>query len=244
MNDFWKAIGLSLRDMFRPQMLAILLLPALIAIIIWGAVGYLFWKPIMLWAETEGIRVLFLDRVPESIFQWFHLNPESIAMALSGMMLLAIMLPLIVISALVVTSVVATPVVLRFIAKKYYPDVKRSGAETLVSGVINVVKSILLYIFLWIITIPLWLVPGFQFLLPILLNTWLNYKVFSYDAMIEHATQEERKDIQKKSRDYLLLLGLVASLMLFPPFFIIAPVFSALIFCHYSLMKIKAARSR
>lgn len=243
MGDFWKAIGLSLRDLFRPQVLAILLLPAFAAILVWGTIAYLFWKPIMLWAETDGIRVLFLDRVPETIFQWFHLNPESIAMALSGMMLLVVMVPLIVISALVITSVIATPVVLRFVSQKYYSNVQRLGSESLIQSVLNGLRAIALYIFLWIVTIPLWIVPGFQFLLPILLNTWLNYRVFSYDAMIEHATADERKSIQKKSRDTFLLLGLVSSLMLFPPFFIIAPVFSALIFSHYSLMKIQNIRT-
>lgn len=242
MKDFWKALKLSLRDMFRPQMLAILLVPALLAVVIWATIGFLFWKPLMIWAETDGIRLLFLDRLPETIFQWLHLNPESIAMTLSGLMLLALVVPLIVISALVITSVVATPIVLRFVSKKYYGDVERRGHDSLTESVFNGVKAIALYGVLWLITIPLWLIPGIQFFLPILLNTWLNYRVFSYDSMAEHATKEERRALQKKYRDSYLLLGLVSSLLLFPPFFIISPVFSALIFCHYSLLKLQSNR--
>lgn len=242
MKDFWKALRLSLRDMIRPQMLAILLVPAMLAIVIWATIGYLFWKPLMIWAETDGIRLLFLDRLPATIFQWLHLNPESIAMTLSGLMLLALVVPLVVISALVISSVIATPVVLRFVSKRYYADVQRLGNDSLAESLLNGVKAIGLYGVLWLLTIPLWLIPGVQFFLPILLNTWLNYRVFSYDAMAEHATKEERRAIQKKYRDSYLLLGLVASLLLFPPFFIIAPVFSALIFCHYSLLKLQSNR--
>jgi hypothetical protein len=190
------------------------------------------------------VQVFFLDKIPAAILGFFGLNPESIALALSSILVVAIVLPLIVITALVVTSLIATPLTVQFVAQNFYPTVQKKGTLSLKRSLWITGKAVVVYLLLWFLTIPLWFIPGVNFLIPILLNSYLNLKMFSLDTLSSLATEEEMQQILKENQDGYWGLALVASLFLFPPLFIIAPIYSALIFSHYGLAKLSLIRER
>jgi CysZ protein len=53
-----------------------------------------------------------------------------------------------------------------------------------------------------VVTIPLWLIPGFSLLMPLLLMGWLNRRTFAYDALVHacHGRANGRKLRQARKR--------------------------------------------
>ena len=63
------------------------------------------------------------------------------------------------------------------------------------------------------------------------------------DAIVEHATPEERKRLIARHGGGFWTLGLICALLnLLPPAWIVLPVFSALVCAHYGLDALQRAR--
>ena len=118
-----------------------------------------------------------------------------------------------------------------------------------------------------VLSIPLWLVPPLILILPPLIWGWLTYRVMSYDALVDHASSEERRQIFKQHRGSLLAIGIVSGYLGAAPsiiwasgamFVALAPVlvpvaiwiytlvfaFSSLWFAHYTLEALDQLRKK
>jgi hypothetical protein len=117
-----------------------------------------------------------------------------------------------------------------------------------------------------VVSIPLWLVPPLILLLPPLIWGWLTYRVMTFDALAEHASREERRQIFRQHRMWLLAMGVVTGYLGAAPsivwasgalfaaaFVLLVPVaiwiytlvfaFSALWFAHYCLAALEKLRA-
>ena len=71
----------------------------------------------------------------------------------------------------------------------------------------------MVFIVLWVITLPLNLVPPLAFIVQPLLWGWLTYRVMAYDALADHATGRERMEIMRIHRWPFLMIGAIAGAM-------------------------------
>jgi uncharacterized protein involved in cysteine biosynthesis len=100
-----------------------------------------------------------------------------------------------------------------------------------------------LFVVGWIITIPLWLIPGFSLLMPLLLMGWLNRRTFAYDALSMHATAGEWQAIRQGQKTPLFMLGLTMALLAHVPVIgLLVPALAALSFVHYGLEALRRSR--
>jgi hypothetical protein len=118
-----------------------------------------------------------------------------------------------------------------------------------------------------LVSIPLWLIPPLILILPPLIWGWLTYRVMSYDALVEHASSEERRQIFKEHRVPLLGIGVLSGYLGAAPsliwasgamFVAMAPIlvpvaiwiytlvfaFSSLWFAHYTLAALEQLRKK
>ena len=118
-----------------------------------------------------------------------------------------------------------------------------------------------------VLTLPLWLIPPLVLVLPPLIWGWLTYRVMSFDALVDHASAEERRTILRQHRWPLLLIGVIcgylgaapgivwASMALFAVLFVLLVplaiwiytfvfVFSSLWFAHYALDALQRLRDQ
>ena len=58
-----------------------------------------------------------------------------------------------------------------------------------------------------VISLPLWVVPPLMFIVPPIIWGWLSYRVMVFDALVSHASRDERIAIGSKHRLPLLLIG-------------------------------------
>jgi hypothetical protein len=127
-------------------------------------------------------------------------------------------------------------------------------------------SSTLLAFMALLISIPLWLLPPLILLLPPLIWGWLTYRVMAFDALAEHASKEERKEIFRRHRGWLLGIGVLSGYLGAAPsviwasgallaaaFVILVPLaiwiytlvfaFSSLWFAHYCLAALQSLRA-
>jgi uncharacterized protein involved in cysteine biosynthesis len=107
----------------------------------------------------------------------------------------------------------------------------------------NALVALIVFVVLSLLSLPLWFVPVFWPVLPVLLFAYLNQRVFQYDAVAEHASGEEMRELFRRYGKHLYLLGIILSLIAHIPlvgFFI--PVIAGLAFIHYGLDRLGELR--
>jgi CysZ protein len=146
-------------------------------------------------------------------------------------------------TASLLAAIVILPLLLKHLSETEYRDVARMGKDSFVAAAVNSVLATILFVAAWLVTIPLWLIPGFSLLLPLLLMGWLNRRTFAYDALSLHATSDEWRALRQQHKAPLLMLGLTMALLAHLPFIgLLVPALAALSFVHYGLEALRRSR--
>ena len=145
--------------------------------------------------------------------------------------------------AMLLTAIVVLPLLLNHLAATDYADLARLGRDSVLAGAWNSVAAALLFLAGWVLTLPLWLIPGMALVLPIFWMAWLNRRTFAFDALAVHATSDEWRALRRQRGGALLLLGLGMALLVYIPFVgLLAPSFAALAYLHYCLEALRRER--
>lgn len=229
MKNLTVALLTSIRDLFRPQILLLMFMPPILALIFWGAMAFFAWPYLM------GMAIWMMSWAPEFL--------QSTTGAIAVLLAIGMILPLALLSVLLFTSVFAMPLIVPQVAKNYFPDLESNSKGTFQAGLNNVFWTSIKYLFFWFLTMPLWFVPGLNIAVPLVLNAYLNYKLFIYDALGGHGSPSEIRELIQSKRAEFYILGLItAVLMVTPIIFLIAPFYTALSFTHMALAELRDYR--
>src|SRR5690606_22187838 len=122
-------------------------------------------------------------------------------------------------------------------------DVDRRGSLALAANLWNVLRSLVVFVIGYLLTVPLWLIPPLALVVPWLWWGWLTARLMRFDSLVEHASSSEREALIRSDKRSYLALGLAVALLNYiPPLFLVAPVLSALVFAHYSLSRLRDQR--
>lgn len=223
-------------DLAQPRVLAVMFLPMLGALALWGG---LFWLFGAAWvAATHG----FVAGVP---------LPEWLSPALAGWLLgfaawallAALLLPAIYVTALLITSLLLMPMLVGIVAARRHPELARLRGGSFAGSVGNGVYAVAVFFSLWLLTLPFWLLGPFGVAISLLLNAWLNQRLFLYDALAEHASADELARLRAEAGWPMYLLALLLSLLFYVPLLnFFAPVYMGLAFTHYALETLAKTR--
>jgi uncharacterized protein involved in cysteine biosynthesis len=236
MNAVLNALRSALRDLREGRVLALALLPPIVAIALCAA---------LVWACGDDWARLVADWIAGA--SWLAWVREwglgSIFIWASGVAAVAVLLPVLLITALVVTGVIAMPVIVPLVAERHYPRLERRKGGTIAGSAWHACATIVLFAVLWLITLPLWLTGVGALLLPPLLSAYFNQRMFRYDALAEHASAVEYRTVVRDARGRLFLLGLALALCYaIPVFNLVVPILSALAFTHLCLGELARLR--
>ncbi|MFZ2268577.1 MAG: EI24 domain-containing protein [Azonexus sp.] len=146
-------------------------------------------------------------------------------------------------TASLLAALVVMPLLLKHLSESEYSDVVPMGKDSFLAAAANSVFASLLFIAGWLLTLPLWIVPGLSLLLPMVLMAWLNRRTFAYDALSMHATLEEWRAIRQQSKAPLFMLGFSMALLAHIPVIgLLVPVLAALSFVHFGLESLRRSR--
>jgi len=145
--------------------------------------------------------------------------------------------------AMLLSAIIILPLLLDHLSETDYPDLARMGSDSVVEGAWNSTWSAVLFIVGWLLTLPLWLIPGLGLILPFFWMAWLNRRTFTFDALAVHATEQEWRELRRQKATPLLGLGLVMALLAYVPFVgLLAPSLAALAYVHYCLEALRGLR--
>lgn len=236
MDAILQPLGRAARDLLTPRMFTLALWPMVLSLLVWAALAWWFgaaWK-----AEIAA----FLAGTPlADLAAW--MGAEWLTAYAAVLVLALLWLPAMYVTALLITSVALMPIIVDHVAGAHYPELARRQGGSLTGSVANGVFALALYLFAWLILLPVWLFAPFGMLVGLLLNAWLNQRLFMYDALSEHADAGELKTLRHAGGWRLFSLsGLLGLLHLVPLINLIAPVYMALAFTHHALDTVDRTR--
>ncbi len=260
LDSFWRAAMYCL----HPRVIALSVLPLVIMAALSLGLGYFFWE-----SAVAGIRNnLDSYELVSSMVRWIEgLGLSNLRVVLAPVLLLFMAIPVIVIVSLLFVALFMTPSMVALVAERRFPQLERKKGGSMVASVFWSLGSTLLALIALVLSIPLWLVPPLILILPPLIWGWLTYRVMSYDAMVDHASSEERRQIFREHRVQLLGIGIISGYLGAAPsilwasgamFVAMAPIlvpaaiwiytlvfaFSSLWFAHYTLAALEQLRQK
>lgn len=232
MSDVLLALVRSLRTLARGRVWLLLLGPAVVALLAWIV-----------------LTVFLLDRLMAGFSElppltwltaWGAVWLAKLFAALGGWLLI---LAAAYVTAMLLAAIFILPLLLNHVAATDYPELARMGQDSVTASTWNSVSAALLFIVGWLVTLPLWLVPGLGLVLPLFWMAWLNRRTFAYDALAVHATAAEWRALRRQHGLPLLILGITLALLAHIPFVgLLAPTLAALAYIHFLLEALRRMR--
>ena len=231
-----KAVSRALADLAQPAILAVLFVPMTLALASWGLLAWLFWTD---WLSGIDVRL-----VSTAAGQWLagHV-PAWVVHGTGALFIVVLLVPAVLLTSAILTELIAMPVILKTVTANRYPRLARAGTASPISSLANLAGGIGKFLLLWMVTLPLWFTGLGTVVVPLLNAAYLTQRVFSHDALSEHARADEIRALRARHGGELFLLGVLMGAMLYVPILnLIAPVVAGLAYTHYCLDRLAAHR--
>jgi uncharacterized protein involved in cysteine biosynthesis len=237
MKQVLAAVGRALGDLRDRRIIAVLVLPMLGALALWTALGWWLWPDLAAWLSRIATET-FVGKWVESVGAgWLIRSAATVT-------LIALWIPAILVTAMLATEIVAMPVIVSRVGERYYPQLAKKAGGTTAGSIVNALFGVVAFCALWLATLPLWLTGIAAAVLPLVLSGYLNQRLFRYDALADHADRREFRELTRRARGRLFLLGVMtASLYYVPLVNLVAPTASGLAFTHFCLAELARLRS-
>jgi len=224
----------------HPNMLLAVLLPFAIALL--GAILLLwfFWTPLTGWLDVQASQWQFINDTDAWLV---GIGLFSLKLYLVPLIAAAILLPVSGILGLAIAAVFVMPLVLRHVSAREYAGLAQRGRHATAYSVWNAIWVTTVFAIGWLLTLPFWLIPPMGIILSIFWWAFAFSRMMRVDAIVEHATPQEREILLKRNNNGFWAIGLICSVLnLFPPAWIILPVYAGLVNAHYGLEALRRLR--
>mgnify|MGYP000894226869 CR=1 FL=1 len=162
MSEIVLAMGRSLRTLGRGRVWLLFFGPAVVAVVVW--IGLTVFA-------LESLIGLLVDQPPLTwLAGWGAVWLAKLGAVLGGWLLI---LAAAFVTAMLLAAIFVMPLLLDHVALADYPELARAGKDSLLAGAWNSIAAVLLYAVGWLLTLPLWLLPGLGLLLPILCGAFI-----------------------------------------------------------------------
>lgn len=234
--SIYSSLQIALQSLFNRQIFWRLLLPFAISLIFLVLLLFFLWSPLQIWLLDYFLGSHFFKIPLEFIGKNLGISAGTISNFFLFFVILFCSLIFLYLSTLILTSVLLIPLILPLYQQKYFSQLQKKEGLGFIHGGTENLKAFVIYIFLFFILLPLFLLPGLSLVIPLILNTFMNHKVFVIDVLQDYVDKEEFSKIKKQYSVGFFQLAFICSLIFYIPILnFIAPQISALAFAHYAL---------
>ncbi len=260
LDSFWRALAYCL----MPRVMLLSLLPLAMLLVLSVSWGYFYWAPTQDWVRD----MLATWQVLQGMLDWLQANGAGELQAVMvPLVVIFAITPILVVISLLAVSLMMTPALVDLVVQRRFAHLALKHGGTAWTSLAWTVGSTLIALFAMLITLPLWAVPPLMFIIPPIIWGWLSYRVMVFDALVAHASREERLTIGREHRIGLLMIGVLTGYLGALPsviwasgavfaaaFLVLIPLaiwiyavvfaFTSLWFTHYSLGALEALRAQ
>lgn len=224
------ALGYGLINVFHPRMLWLMLWPVLVSLAVWVTVAFFSWSRLAAWIAD------LLKQWAAPIAGWAPFDLGTAASFIANFMLLVLFFPLVYLTALFILGVFGMDKMIDHAAAQMSPSPERRHGGGTAGSLWNGFVCLAGMVFLFVLTLPLWLVPPLGPIAVLAILSWVNQRLLRYDALAQHADRPEMHRIFRERRGALYSLGLLLALAGYVPFLnLLAPAMFGLAFIRYLL---------
>jgi len=210
MRAVFDAWARALGSQFSGRMLLLSILPFILSVALWGVLLYLGFQPLL-----DAVQSLFAEHggfaTSAGMLSMFGMGMlKTVAVPLLAMLLL---LPLMILSSLVFMAVAAMPAIGRHVEGRLQGQwgvLERKEGGSLLGSLLTGLGAALIFLVLWLLSLPLYLFPPVALVAQVLLWGWLTARVMSYDALADFASADERRALLRQHRGPLLAIGMLS----------------------------------
>lgn len=262
MNMIFDALWRALADCLRGRVIAWSVFPLLLLVVMAALVGIFWWDGAVHAVQAWLERATWL----QWLWSWMGSASRTASAVAAAVVVVLFFSPLLIMVALGIVAVVMTPPMVALVAQRRFPLLARKQGGGWVSSALWAMSSTAVALVVFVLTMPLWLLPPMILVLPPLIGGWLTYRVMAFDALAEHASKAERQAIFQTHRYRLILMGVICGYVGAAPsvvwasgvvfaaaFWILIPLavwmyalvlaFSSLWFAHYGLTALYSLRA-
>ncbi len=214
-------------------MLLALLLPFFAALVAMLFFGRFLWDPVSTWLS----QVMTESSLVNGVESWMSsMGLFSLTLYIVHILVFVIMVTVGSSVGLLIAAVLVMPMVVGHVARNDYPALERQGRNVFLASMLNSLKVGVLFLLGWVLTLPFWLIPPVAILLHVFWWAYAFTHMLRFDALVEHATENERMQVIARHRPGGWLIGTIcATINLVPLTWIVLPVFTSLVFAHHGL---------
>ncbi len=260
LDSFWRALAYCL----MPRVMLLSLLPLAMLLVLSVSWGYFYWAPTQDWVRD----MLASWQLLQGMLDWLQDNGAGELQAVMvPLVVIFAITPILVVISLLAVSFMMTPALVDLVVQRRFAHLALKHGGTTLTSLAWTMGSTVIALVAMVISLPLWVVPPLMFIVPPLIWGWLSYRVMVFDALVVHASREERLTIGRQHRIWLLLIGVLTGYMGALPslvwasgavfaaaFLVLIPLaiwiyalvfaFTSLWFTHYSLGALEALRAQ
>ena len=195
--DTAESFRTGLITQLQPRMLFAITIPFIVGLLSIIVLLMYAWDPLDNWFYSSASDWTWFQKAQGSLSGWgFSTMSGWIAWLLSLIALTAIG----GIIGLATAAIVVTPLAVKFISKNYFPNLERRGEHANTVSTMNAIKVSSIFIIGWLLTLPLWFIPFMAIALTLFWGAYAYSHMSQVDAIVEHATAEERKYILSRHK--------------------------------------------
>lgn len=260
LDAFWRAVAYCV----HPKVIGLSLLPFLVGGALAFGLGWMYWE-----AAVAGVRAALenwslVDAALKLVESLFGASFRSV---LAPIIVVVLAAPVIVVLAVLLVALLMMPAIVSLVTQRRFPAMERKRGSGWLGSAFWSLGCTLVALLALLLTMPLWFVPPLAMLVQPLIWGWLTYQVMSHDALADHASAAERRELIKQHGLPLLTIGIIsgylgaapslvwafsAATLIFAPLLIVVSVwlytlvfaFSSLWFAHYVLAALDAMRAQ
>lgn len=263
MRGIFIALMRAVWSQLHVRMLLLTLVPFVLSVALWGGILWLSLQPMIDWTQNFFIQNNVFQIVGGTL-AW--LGVGALKAVVVPLLAMWVLLPLMILTALAFVGTIAMPVIVRHVGGRHYPRMDKRRGGSIRGSLWTALSSFCIFLVLWIVTLPLSLMPVLTFVIQPALWGWLTSRVMAYDALAEYADTDERRRLTRSHRwplfaigaatgalgaaPTLLWLGGALSVIFFPLLassaillYVLIFVFTGLWFEHYCLQALAQQRA-
>jgi CysZ protein len=232
------ALLYGVANLFHPSMLWLMIWPMLVSLAVWGTVALVLWTRLALW--LAGVLKQWL----EPALGFVRLDFGDAPLIAANVILFLLFVPLVYLTALFILGVFGMQKMVDHVAERSFPQLQRRRGGGTAGSVWNGLIALAGMLGLFVVSLPLWLLPPLWPLIPLAVLSWGNQRLLRYDALAEHAEETEMARIFRERRGALYLLGFLLALLAYVPLVgFVGPVVFGLAFIRYLLGALQESRA-